>query len=168
MMNERDLIYYKNRLQYIELRAKLLELRYNPYHDERGRFASGGGGGSPVSSGNSAQSVDKSNENGIIKETTNAVGVKIKIVDKTNIIGEPNSITQKISKKGGIERNYYGEDGKQTKQIANNNHGNSKQHPFGKNGEHAHDYIYDKNGKLFNRTTRELTAEERKENSDIL
>lgn len=150
-----------------EERAEI-ELRYNHNHDERGRFASGGGGGSPVASENLVKDVDKSTENDIIKETTNAVGTKIKIVDKTNIIEEPNSITQKISKKGGIERNYYGEDGKQIKQIANNNHGNPKQHPFGKQGEHAHDYIYDENGKLINRTTRELTNIERKENSDIL
>lgn len=112
--------------------------------------------------------LDKSSKSDIIEETTNAIGVKIKIVDKTDIVGEPNSITQKVSKKGGIERNYYGEDGKQTKQIANNNHGNPKQHPFGEHGEHAHDYIYDENGKLIGRPVRELNDIEKKENGDIL
>lgn len=114
------------------------------------------------------QGLDKFAGNGIIKEITNAVGVKVKIVNKTDIKGEPDSITQKVSKKGGIERNYYDSDGRQFKQIANNNHGNPRQHPFGKNGEHAHDYIYDENGRLIGRPVRELTEEERKENGDIL
>ena len=48
------------------------------------------------------------------------------------------------------------------------NHGNAKMHPYGKNGEHAHDYKYDVNGKLIGRPTRELTENERKENADIL
>lgn len=39
---------------------------------------------------------------------------------------------------------------------------------FGKNGEHTHDYIYDKEGKLIARPYRNLTDEERKENADIL
>ena len=64
-------------------------------------------------------------------------------------------------------RNYYDENGKQYKQISNNNHGNAKMHPYGKNGEHAHDYVYE-DGKLIDRPTRELTENERKENLDIL
>ena len=40
-------------------------------------------------------------------------------------------------------------------------------HPYGKNGEHAHDYVYEA-GKLIGRPTRELTENERKENEDIL
>lgn len=74
-MNERVLLYYKNHLQYIELRARLLELRYNPYHDERGRFASGGGGGSPVSS-----SKDKISLTDFLKDDT--------IVDKEKAFKE--------------------------------------------------------------------------------
>lgn len=92
----------------------------------------------------------------------------ILIVSKSTLTGKANSITQVISKKGGIERNYYDENGKQKKQISNNNHGNAKRHPFGKNGEHAHDYIYDSNGNLVSRPVRELTELEREENSDIL
>ena len=43
-----------------EVRADSLELRHNPNHDDKGRFASGGGGGT------SSETVDKSGENGII------------------------------------------------------------------------------------------------------
>lgn len=43
-----------------EVRADGLELRYNHNHDERGRFASGGGGGI------STKSIDKSTKSGII------------------------------------------------------------------------------------------------------
>lgn len=109
-------------------------------------------------------------KSGIIKteEITNAVGKPIKVVEHTDIYAEPNSITQKTSSKGGIERNYYDSNGRQYKQISNNNHGNPKQHPFGENGEHAHDYIYDESGNLIDRPMRELNDEERKENDDIL
>lgn len=98
----------------------------------------------------------------------NAAGHDIIEVEKTTLTGKPNSITQLTGKKGGIDRNYYDENGKQFKQISNNNHGNAKMHPYGKNGEHAHDYKYDVNGKLIGRPTRELTENERKENADIL
>lgn len=89
-------------------------------------------------------------------------------VDKTTITAEPNCITEVINKKGGIDRNYYGADGKQIKQISNNDHGKPKKHPFGEHGEHAHDYVYDENGKVIERTIRELNPQERKENEDIL
>ena len=97
----------------------------------------------------------------------NAAGKDIIKVKKSTLTAEPNSITQVIKKKGGVERNYYDEKGKQYKQISNNDHGNAKQHPYGKNGEHAHDYVYE-DGKLIDRPVRELTEEERKENQDIL
>ena len=97
----------------------------------------------------------------------NAAGQDIIEVTRTTLTGTPNSITQLTSKRGGIERNYYDENGKQYKQISNNNHGNAKMHPYGKNGEHAHDYVYE-DGKLIDRPTRELTENERKENLDIL
>ena len=98
----------------------------------------------------------------------NAVGHEIIKVAKTDITGEPGSITQRTGKKGGIDRNYYGDDGRQYKQITNNDHGQPKKHPYGKHGEHVHDYIYDKTGKLIDRPARELTDLERKENEDIL
>lgn len=109
--------------------------------------------------------VDNSGESSIIKNTS---GKNVIIVSKTNLYEKPNSITQRIGKKGGIERNYYDENGRQYKQISNNDHGNPGAHPFGKKGEHAHDYVYDENGNLKERIIRELTDSERKENDDIL
>ena len=88
-------------------------------------------------------------------------------VRKTELNAAPNSITQEILKNGGVNRNFYDESGKQIKQISNHNHGNSKNHPFGKAGEHVHDYIW-KEGKLNGRPVRELTEKERRENGDIL
>ena len=103
-----------------------------------------------------------------IKRLKNAVGQSIITVTKTSLNGPPNKITQKTSQHGGVTRNYYDKSGRQIKQISNNDHGHPKQHNYGKNGEHAHDYIYDKNGKLIGRPTRELNDKERKENGDIL
>lgn len=97
----------------------------------------------------------------------NAAGKPIIEIKRATLIAEPNSITQVTKKKGGIERNYYDQTGRQYKQISNNNHGNAKQHPYGVNGEHAHDYVYEE-GELVDRPTRELTEDERKENEDIL
>ena len=88
-------------------------------------------------------------------------------VEKTSLYERSNSITQEILKSGGVNRNYYDNEGKQIKQISNHNHGNAKHHPFGERGEHVHDYIWEA-GKLIGRPARELTEEERKENSDIL
>nr|DAF01580.1 MAG TPA: minor capsid protein [Caudoviricetes sp.] len=65
-------------------------------------------------------------------------------------------------------RSFYDRKGLKCKDINTTSHGNPKHHPFGKNGEHAHDYEWDKNGNLKNRTTRELTEKERKDNEDIL
>ncbi len=97
----------------------------------------------------------------------NAAGKDIIEVQKATLINEPNTITQTTGKRGGIDRNYYGADGRQTKQISNHNHGNARNHPYGLNGEHAHDYIYTEGGKV-KRTTREMTTKEREENADIL
>lgn len=101
-------------------------------------------------------------------ELKNAVGKSIIRVEKTSLTGKPNSITQETNKKGGINRNYYDENGRQKKQVSNNNHGNQKAHNYGKYGEHAHDYIYNDAGTLIGRPARELSDEERKENADIL
>ena len=105
---------------------------------------------------------------GVSYPLKNAAGKGIIEVDKIKLKGIPGSITQKTGRQGGIERNYYGLDGRQEKQVCNNNHGNAKAHPFGKHGEHAHDYVYDDDGKLIDRPIRELSEEERKENEDIL
>lgn len=102
------------------------------------------------------------------KTLKNANGDRIMEVAKTSLSGPPGGITQKTNKKGGIDRNYYDGKGRQTKQISNNSHNNPKQHPYGRHGEHAHDYVYDEDGKLSGRPMRELTDAERKENDDIL
>lgn len=107
--------------------------------------------------------IEKSADN----QLKNAAGKPIIKATHISLNGDPNTIVQVTTRNGGIERNYYDENGKQSKQICNNNHGNPKRHNFGEHGEHAHDYIYEKNGQV-NRTNRELTEEERKENSDIL
>ena len=117
---------------------------------------------------NRLEIVDFWGDGGIIGTTKNANGTEVEIVERTSLMRKPNSITQKVSSKGGIERNYYNENGMQTKQIANNDHGKPKQHPFGKSGEHAHDYIYDSEGNLIGRPIRDLTDLEREENGDIL
>ena len=98
---------------------------------------------------------------------TDAAGHVIMRANKTTSKAAPNLITQVVSKKDGISRNYYDESGQWTKQISNNNHGNPKKHPFGENGEHAHDIVW-KDGKIVSRKVRELTEQERKDNGDIL
>ena len=103
-----------------------------------------------------------------LKRLKNAAGNGIIEVEHTELTGTPNSITQVTNKKGGIDRNYYDESGRQSKQISNNNHGHPKSHNYGEHGEHAHDYIYDDSGKLLSRPIRELNDKERKENGDIL
>lgn len=103
-----------------------------------------------------------------LKRLKNAVGRSIIEVEHTELTGTPNSVTQVTNKKGGIDRNYYDESGRQIKQISNNDHGFPKTHNYGEHGEHAHDYVYDDSGKLIDRPPRELNDEERKENNDIL
>lgn len=66
-----------------------------------------------------------------------------------------------------INRTFYDSTGRMYKQTHSGSHANPKQHPYGKNGEHAHDYEW-KDGQIANRITRELTEEERKESADIL
>lgn len=82
---------------------------------------------------------------------------------------EAGIVIDHIGKDGKVEtRTFYGEDGLKEKDITTHNHGNPKQHSYGKQGEHAHDYVWDKEGKLEERTIRELTEAERKECKDIL
>ena len=99
---------------------------------------------------------------------TNAAGQPIMKVDHVNLYESPNSITQKENAKGGIDRNYYDANGRQFKQISNNDHGHPKAKRYGKNGEHAHDYVYNEKGSLIDRPMRELTDQERKDNADFL
>lgn len=97
-----------------------------------------------------------------------ASGKEVKIVEKTVLHEEPNSITQLVNGKGGIDRNFFDSNGRQYLQISNNGHNHLVEEDIGKFGEHAHDYVYDENGKLISRASRELTYKERDENGDIL
>lgn len=98
----------------------------------------------------------------------NAAGQDIIKVKRTSVTGKPNSITQYTNAKGGIDRNYYGNDGKQTLQISNNGHGHKTEELLGKHGEHAHDYRWDNAGNFTRSEARELNEQERGDNSDIL
>ena len=98
----------------------------------------------------------------------NANGDYIIEVKKSELSNDPNSITQVVNSKGGCDRNYYGNDGKQVKQISNNGHGHPIEEAMGKHGEHAHDYYLNEEGKPKRQPARELTYLERKENEDFL
>lgn len=81
----------------------------------------------------------------------------------------PNSTIDHITENGNVKtRAFYDKNGMKSKEIHTTNHGNSKEHNYGSNGEHVHEYEWDSNGKLKNKSSRELTKKERKENSDIL
>lgn len=80
----------------------------------------------------------------------------------------PNAVVDTMSRNGEQrDRTFYGENGQMSKQVHTGNHGNKKVHPYGKNGEHAHDYTRNGNN-IVERTTRDLTEQERKENADLL
>lgn len=64
-----------------EERAESLELRHNPNHDDKGRFASGGSGGS--SSTNSSKSVDKSAVDDKIEKRPKSLRIGVK--EKTRL-----------------------------------------------------------------------------------
>ncbi|MDE5582396.1 MAG: hypothetical protein K2J08_01640 [Ruminococcus sp.] len=91
---------YERRLQMIEMRGRLLELRYNHNHDEKGRFCSGGGGGRMSSfsdkrlysngGANPNKSIDNSNKNDIIKSEIANLGIKGKINIPANNINIDN------------------------------------------------------------------------------
>lgn len=97
-----------------------------------------------------------------------ASGKKVKIVEKSLLHGEPNSVTQLVNEKGGVDRNFFDSNGRQYLQISNNGHSHLVEEDIGEFGEHAHDYAYDENGNLIERLARELTDKELKENGDIL
>lgn len=99
------------------------------------------------------------------KPLKNAVGTPIIEVKSSSVKYTANSITQVVSKKGGISRNYYDSNGNQIKQISNNDHGHKKESKFGNHGEHAHDYIYNSDGLLVDRPVRELNEEERNDDN---
>lgn len=79
-----------------------------------------------------------------------------------------NAVVDTVSQNGRQrDRTYYDENGRQVKQISNGGHGNPTRHPFGSNGEHAHDVIWE-DGKIVARPIREIMDDEKKECGDIL
>lgn len=84
-------------------------------------------------------------------------------------MAEAGMVIDHIGKDGKVDvRAFYGESKLKSKDIHTTAHGNPKQHPYGEHGEPVHDYTWGDNGRLKNKTTRELSEEERKENDDIL
>ncbi len=80
---------------------------------------------------------------------------------------EPLIIIDHKDYKGTIDKRiYYNDTGQPYFEINTTNHGNAKNHPYGKKGEHAHDINW-ADGKA-QRSTRELTTQEREDNGDIL
>ena len=82
---------------------------------------------------------------------------------------EPNVVIDHVDENGSVRaRGFYDADGVKEKDIHTTNHGNSKRHPYGEHGEHIHEYMWDANGKLLDKVTRNLSDDERKRNRDIL
>lgn len=82
---------------------------------------------------------------------------------------DPNDIIDKKRPDGSIAtRTTYDESGMKKSEIHTDAHSKHKEGQFGEHGEHAHDYEWNEDGSLKERTTRNLTEEERKENKDIL
>ena len=88
--------------------------------------------------------------------------------DSTPKKSEPNSVIDHVTNGQVDTRTFYNQNGMKHKDIHTTNHGNPKTHNFGENGEHVHVYEWDDIGNLKNKTTRELTEQERKENDEIL
>lgn len=106
---------------------------------------------------------------GVPGQLRNAAGVPIIEVDHIDPRnGPPNGITQKTNKRGGIDRNFYDERGRQVLQVSNHNHGAPKNHPFGKNGEHQHRYSWDDHGNISRTNAEEISDSIRRENYDFL
>ena len=82
---------------------------------------------------------------------------------------EAGTVIDHIGRDGKVDvRAFYGESNLKFKDIHTTAHGNPRQHPYGKHGEHVHEYTWGEDERLKNKTTRELSEEERKENGDIL
>lgn len=107
--------------------------------------------------------VEKNGKSDIIKPTKVISGHKANPRESNAF-----DIIDHLGEDGKTEtRTFYNGKGEKAKDITNHNHKMPKTHPYGTNGEHAHDYTWE-NGELIGRTTRELTETERKENRNIL
>ena len=87
---------------------------------------------------------------------------------RTNVTYKPFAVVDTLSQNGKQhDRAFYDAEGRLIRQVSSGPHGNPKKHPYGQNGEHAHDIVW-QDGAIVSRPVRELTEEERKENADIL
>lgn len=109
-------------------------------------------------------SVDKYKSLHYNKDGTMVVTDRVKNI---TAIYKPNAVVDLKCKDGHIERTIYDAEGKMQKQIHPTDHYNPKQHPYGKNGEHSHDILWEE-GRIVGRPAREMSLEERKEHADIL
>lgn len=111
-----------------------------------------------------AETLEKQGKSGIIKVD--------KVIDghaSTPKKFEPNSVIDHIGKAGVVNvRSFYDSSGMKVKDIHTDDHGYPKQHEYGSHGEHAHDYEWDADGRLKNKTTRKISQEERERSGDIL
>ncbi len=83
--------------------------------------------------------------------------------------GTPNTVVDHLSDNGDVKaRVFYDNLGHKINEIHTSDHGRPKYHDFGEHGEHAHDYEWNENGEMIDRSPREITSNERKENKDIL
>lgn len=111
-----------------------------------------------------AETVENTRKSGIIKVKKVLSGH-----EGTPKKAEPNTVIDHLGKSGAVNvRSFYDDNGFKVKDLHTDDHGYPKQHPFGKHGEHAHDYEWDENGRLKNKTTREINREEKERSSDIL
>lgn len=110
------------------------------------------------------ETVENTGKSGIIKANRTISGHS-----NTPKNAEPNDIIDHLSEDGTVDaRGFYDNDGMKEKDIHTTNHGNPKHHNYGEHGEHGHDYEWNEDGSLKEKTTRELREDERKENGDIL
>lgn len=111
-----------------------------------------------------SETVEKTGKNGIIKAdkiVSGHAGTPKKATPGTVIDHKSDSDVVNV-------RSFYGTNGLKEKDIHTDDHGYPNRHKFGQHGEHAHDYEWDENERLKNKTTRELSQEEREGSGDIL
>lgn len=87
---------------------------------------------------------------------------------------KPFAVVETYETKGAnhkqINRTIYDADAMMIQQVHGGNHGNAKAHPYGKNGEHIHDYEWNNDEKRTakERITREVNDNELKQHADIV
>jgi hypothetical protein len=82
---------------------------------------------------------------------------------------EPNAIVDLKNHSGKVsKRSVYDDNGILSFEIHTGDHGNSKHHTLGINGEHVVEYYWNEDGSLLKKVDRQLTINERKRNRGIL